>query len=239
MGLDYTVRDQEISLKEINFKKVDKSLLEYFLTTGTKGEVRSFIKEYFMQFGDDNVKTNMICQYITLDICFCCINLMERLGYESDEILHEFDDINSMTSGATTKKIISNIENMILIVFEYRDMSAIKKYNVLITNAKKYINENYLNSRLNSVADYVKMSPSHFSVVFKQETGLTFIDYLTEVRMKYAKELLRCTSKRIVEIGKLVGYKDSHYFNTLFRKNMGCTPLQYRKQNEFVPVCLR
>jgi len=83
---------------------------------------------------------------------------------------------------------------------------------------------------LNEVAAQVNLSPSHFSVVFSQETGQTFKEYLTEVRIKKAKELLRMTTLRSAEISYQVGYSDPHYFSYVFRKNTGATPSEFRLQ---------
>jgi len=66
------------------------------------------------------------------------------------------------------------------------------------------------------------------SMIFSQQTGQTFIKYLTDYRMNKAKELLRGTSMRSSEISLEVGYKDPHYFSYLFKKTQGMTPTQYR-----------
>ena len=94
----------------------------------------------------------------------------------------------------------------------------------------KYIDKNYADEdlSLNVLASHVNFSPNHLSMVFSQQTGKTFIKYLTDFRMSKAKELLRCTGKRSSEISLEVGYKDPHYFSYLFKKTQGMTPTQYR-----------
>ncbi len=82
---------------------------------------------------------------------------------------------------------------------------------------------------LNRVAHVANVSANHFSALFSQNMGQTFIEYLTSLRMDKAKELLRCTSKRSSEIAGEVGYKDAHYFSYLFKKTQGMTPSEYRK----------
>ena len=83
---------------------------------------------------------------------------------------------------------------------------------------------------LNMVAAEVNLSPSHFSTVFGQEMGETFVEYLTRIRMEKAKELLRTTGKKVTEIAFEVGYRDAHYFSNLFKKTQGCTPGEYRSR---------
>ena len=80
------------------------------------------------------------------------------------------------------------------------------------------------------------MSANHFSALFSQEMQQTFIEYLTQLRMNKAKELLRCSDKRSGEIALEVGYKDPHYFSFLFKKTQGCTPSEYRNQKGITSV---
>ena len=95
----------------------------------------------------------------------------------------------------------------------------------------KYIENNYANEELslNTVASHVNFSPNHLSTVFSQQTGQTFIKYLTDYRMNKAKEMLRCSSKKSSVIAQEVGYKDPHYFSYLFKKTQNMTPTQYRE----------
>ncbi|WP_025676740.1 AraC family transcriptional regulator [Paenibacillus massiliensis] len=92
-----------------------------------------------------------------------------------------------------------------------------------------YMNENYMhNISLDSCADYTGTSPFVLSKWFKKVTGKNFIDYLTELRLDKAKELLRDTSLLINDVAVQVGYQHS-YFNRIFKKQEGMTPTHYRK----------
>ena len=102
-----------------------------------------------------------------------------------------------------------------------------------ISRARAYLSEHYAdpNLMLQDVAGEVHLSQSHFSTVFAQETGLTFTQYLTALRIGKAKELLEATEMRSSQIAQEVGYKDSHYFSYLFKKTTGMTPGEYRRQS--------
>jgi two-component system response regulator YesN len=80
------------------------------------------------------------------------------------------------------------------------------------------------------VAAQANLSASHFSVVFSQETGQTFKEHLTEIRINKAKELLRMTSLRSADIAYQVGYNNPHYFSSVFKKNTGFSPIEFRSQ---------
>ena len=115
-----------------------------------------------------------------------------------------------------------------------RDSLSQDKYSRLLEEAHQYVRQNYANEEisLNTVASHVGISPGYFSTVFRQETGGTFIEYLTGIRMEKARELLRCTNKKTSEIAYDVGYRDSHYFSYIFKKTQGMTPKEYRGERK-------
>ncbi|MEG0109132.1 MAG: AraC family transcriptional regulator, partial [Lachnospiraceae bacterium] len=99
-----------------------------------------------------------------------------------------------------------------------------------------YIEENYKSSdiSLNSVCDYLSISTSYFSMIFKNYTGETFIEALTKKRMEKAKLLLINTALKTYEIADEVGYSDPHYFSSIFKKATGETPTVYAKRKRMV-----
>ena len=103
--------------------------------------------------------------------------------------------------------------------------------------ARLYIAEHFTDSNLmlQDVARAVGMSESRLSTVFAQESGKTFTEYLTGLRLARAKELLAKTDKRGSQIALEAGYNDAHYFSYIFKKNTGMTPGEYRAQNQNEP----
>lgn len=100
----------------------------------------------------------------------------------------------------------------------------------VVEKAKKYILDNYQEEiRLETVAKAVHLSPSYFSALFKKTTGCSFAKYLTRTRITKAKELLENTEFSITEIALQVGFNEPAYFTAVFRRNVGMTPLLYRK----------
>ncbi|WHY72038.1 response regulator transcription factor [Fictibacillus enclensis] len=83
---------------------------------------------------------------------------------------------------------------------------------------------------LKGVADKVYLSPSYFSKMFKEETGMTFVEYLSFVRVQKAKSLLRMSTLPIEVIANNAGFANSGYFATTFKKLTGITPSDYREQ---------
>lgn len=104
-----------------------------------------------------------------------------------------------------------------------------------IQKAAKYIVDNYSkNITLTNTAQYINMSSAYFSKKFKEVTGFGFKEYLLNLRIKKACELLLETKYSITEIAYESGFNDSNYFGDVFKKNMGLSPLQYRKNREYI-----
>lgn len=102
-----------------------------------------------------------------------------------------------------------------------------------IHRAVEYINQNYADElmSLQQICRHTLMSTSYFSLVFKQHTGETFVEYLTRIRMTKAKELLHNSSLKLYEIAEQVGYKDPNYLSIVFKKHTGITPKDYRDKS--------
>ncbi|MCY9670185.1 response regulator [Paenibacillus alginolyticus] len=87
------------------------------------------------------------------------------------------------------------------------------------------------NLSLESVAEVVGVHPVTLSRIFKQQTGMNFVRYIVRRRMRDAQSMLLKTDKKINEISEEIGYVDYRYFRTLFKKEFGLTPSEYRKRN--------
>jgi len=99
-----------------------------------------------------------------------------------------------------------------------------------IRMAQEYVNENFAsNIAIQEIASMVYLSTNYFSATFKAQTGMTFLDYLTMVRIEESKKLLRNSLLNVSEIAHSVGYSDEKYFSKLFMKKVGVKPIQYRK----------
>ena len=233
MGSVRQENNGRIDVTKILSKKREHELVERFLKNGTTEEVDSFLDELFQGIGEQNCKSLLYRQYVVMDLFFCASDFLDNLGIETDNLPEECRDINQIVEKAcdaeTLRKLIGVLftETMIL-----RDGHSRKKYSKLLEDAKAFIDQNYPHEEmsLNMVAAQVNISPSYFSTIFSSEMGQTFVEYLTQVRLEKAKELLMCSNMRTAEIGYEVGYKDSHYFSYIFKKMVGCSPKEYRNR---------
>lgn len=226
-----TVHKKNEDLKDINISNMDRKLLEDFLKVGDSEEAGPFLDTYFEKIGVGNYSSLMFRQYLMVDMFFCVSKFLEGLGSGSQEIMDKFGDVEEIKMRIhSTQQMFQYMKELFTEAMKFRDSLSHDKYSSLLEEAQKYVRQNYSSNEisLNMVASHVGISPSYFSTIFRQETGSTFTEYLTEIRMEKAKELLRCTNKKTSEIAYDIGYKDAHYFSYIFKKTQGLTPKDYR-----------
>lgn len=98
----------------------------------------------------------------------------------------------------------------------------------VIKMAKKYIDENFdKDISLHDLGKHVNMNSAYFSRIFKQVTNKNFIDYLTDIRIEKAKQLVLNGNFKVSEIAEKVGYRSVSYFGRIFKQATGCTPREY------------
>ncbi len=220
-------KTDNISLGDLTPGGFDKARIEVFLKTGNREETEIFIDEFLDSSGVDMMHSDLIRQYLIMDTFFCVQRFVEMLGKGKEEIpALESSDVLGFDKKQSRDYIVSIINKAI----ELREGVSNSRHKGAVEEAIRYMEENFADPdlSLNSVAAYSNFSPNYMSMVFAQETGQTFVKYLTDFRMNKAKELLRCTSKSGSDISYDVGYKDPHYFSYLFKRTQGMTPTQYR-----------
>ncbi|CAM3991915.1 response regulator [Cohnella lubricantis] len=106
-----------------------------------------------------------------------------------------------------------------------------KTSDVLMLSAKDYIERNLSSDlSIDMLADYLGISGSYFSLLFKQHFGDTFVEYVTKQRMEMAKSMLALSDKSVTHIGQMVGYGERRYFTRVFSKYTGMLPSEYRER---------
>lgn len=213
--------------------KLDKTAVENYLRCGAKDEFDRFFHAYLQPLSETTLKSSLIKNYIFVDVILATTKLIHELGGEIDKVIPELNSIEAILSNVNSVEQLRNEAHKIISIgLAYRDNHPNGQHTHLIRQAREYIEHHYANPdlSLNEVAAQANLSASHFSAVFSQETHQTFKEYLTEIRISKAKELLRMTTLRSAEIADQVGYNDPHYFSSVFKKNTGLSPIEFRSQ---------
>lgn len=116
-----------------------------------------------------------------------------------------------------------------LLLMGLGDLSG-KRHSAVISSAVDYIHQHYMeNISLTGTAEAVHKSSSYFSCIFKKEMGVNFNEYLNQIRIEKAKQLLRMPDAAVYQVAEKVGFRDYKYFTKVFRKLCGCSPGEYGK----------
>ena len=228
-----TLDDIEIT----SFGEIEKTrtMLEKFLNNGAEDEIDEFVDVYINELPEENLKSVLMRQYIIMDAYIVMMSFCEKIEGIEGEMQAQSEELkNSMKTIQTLEEIKNYIRMLLKKIIGVRDTISGRRYSDIIEIAKDQIRKTYMSDEisLNTIAAEVGMSPSYFSSIFRKEMGKTFVEYLTEIRMDRAKELLMCSSMKTSEIGYEVGYKDPHYFSYIFKKTQNCTPKEFRARGK-------
>lgn len=104
--------------------------------------------------------------------------------------------------------------------------------NGIVLNAIAYIREHYREAvGLQDVAQCCNVSPEYLSRIFKEETGVKFVDFLANFRISMGKRMLATGNYKVAEVAEATGFNDQKYFQKVFKKICGISPAEYKKEN--------
>ncbi|HEX7066379.1 MAG TPA: response regulator transcription factor [Bacillales bacterium] len=202
---------------ETDMVKVEKQLLEAVKDGDSDGALSAF-ERYVPELRDSPEKMQNRLESLS----FMLGKLAEEMGISAQvtPLYKEWVDTFQMREWARVQ-VARTVEKIRL----WQSESA----HSLLEEARQYIDSHYNESiTLERVSAHVDLSPYYFSKLFKEHNGVTFIEYLTEVRIRKAKALLKSTRMSLKEICFEAGYHDPNYFSRVFKKSTGRSPSQYR-----------
>ena len=170
---------------------------------------------------------------LTIDpLCKLCLDSLDLMEFEARGngiVLEHAEELRSRLQQCTTLETAREV--MVEAAKQCSlPMDELQPKSKNICLAVEYINAHYAEQlSLEQVAAQVYLNPDYFSRVFKTETGQTFINYLTDVRLQHSVQLLENTALRIQTIAQQVGYYNASYFSTTFKKKYGVSPYEYRR----------
>ncbi|PWW00903.1 two-component system response regulator YesN [Paenibacillus cellulosilyticus] len=211
---------------------MDRQRFISFLKVGVPAEADSFIREYLSPLHRIDWSAASYGRYVLNDLTVECWQAAREL-LRSPELTTE--ENQRFTQALAEVRSSEDAVRYLLLVAEqfwtWRSQAA-GRYSDQLREIKSFIDAHIGNDKLSlqDAAAHVRMSPSHLSKVFAQETGETFIEYVMQMRIRKAMELLLSTNDKTYEVAFKVGYNDAHYFSGVFRKATGMTPRDFRKR---------
>lgn len=213
---DYLVTEKHL-IESVRLRKVDA--YDYF----------SLLMDWLRPF-NDVTKRSKILEILVL--AHHAISLDNQSDLKPLDYIGVVDDMMNYNGD---QLIDYGYQLFIYITSYVKPQNSIDYTNHIVKATKEYLEIHYTEDiSLEDMAEHVNISPQYFSKLIKKTTGFNFIDWLSMLRVKKAKELLTNSNFTVKEVCFMVGYKDPNYFSRIFKKRIGITPSEYVKANSFL-----
>jgi len=220
----------ETGIKGTVFSGEYRSQLLMNIRTADEDEVFRLITQIFSKMRHENIH-HQILYVVCIEMVAVCMEAIVEMGLSIEEIIkqHSFNIIEDIQSLKSIDEIESWIKGMFKHTLCTIKRNKITKASRLIEEVKEYINNNYQSSELSidEIAKHLYVNYAHLCFIFKRDTGITINEYLTEFRIRKAKELFDSGNTLVLDVAGKVGYADASYFGKCFKKYYGLAPSKY------------
>lgn len=205
---------------EIINKKWNNQLVEFAIENIVNEDFKDITNKIVSMDENNNV-------IIIIDIYD--INKWINYGQDIQKKIGSYLKFDVVIEQGYTKKGIIDVKDVYNKILD--GVNKRKKYSKLVLYTINYLNSNYYlnNININDIAKYFEVTSSYLSKVLKKETGLSFIEYLTSIRINKAMDIMKDPTIKIYDVAELVGYSNQHYFCRAFKKIIGVSPMEYKK----------
>ena len=218
-----------LSLSEADIKNI-----EYYARFGTESEIRNVVESIKLNALRDNKAITSYHLYI-INMMNVLVNFANSVDADLNEII-EGDILNKMIQFRSLDQMFDWVLSLLLKLREINLNTKMTNSRKMLDKAVSYIDSNYQDSGISmeKVCEEFGISVSYLSLLFKKDKESTFVKYLTNVRIEKAKELLKLTGDRVVEVAEKCGFNDVYYFSHCFKKYIGVSPKKYREEQNTV-----
>ncbi|WP_438446960.1 helix-turn-helix domain-containing protein [Gorillibacterium sp. sgz5001074] len=195
---------------------------------------RQLLEELFVRFTEEQVKDEDIHMMLSM-----LIQMLDReLGQLSEGLKRVFGLLSlegyygEIKTGTTLDEVREVMLKWLAEIYRiYVSVNESKSYRAMISEMRVYIEENFDNPDLSlkHLSDRFQISDKYASYLFKEEFDMRFVDFLAQLRMRRAEQLLTTTEDSLQDIAEQVGYANSISFGRVFKRVVGMTPGDYRK----------
>lgn len=225
--------DDYLTIKDNDYLLSDnkKKLLESLLKTGDSAASVAAVKNIFAELKERKIIRAKI-EAVSIEVLLVLINVLKALKkYDQTDLTNKGIDRFFAECGVYDD-YVKLLSARILQVCEAATRNETDSGRTIIKKIVSIIDEEYYRDiKLNDIADEYYINTSYLSQLFLQEMKKNFKQYLCEVRISNAKNLLENTSFPVSRIAEMIGYNDRAYFSKAFMKVVGTTPAQYRAEN--------
>lgn len=231
MGKGQVIFIQDIGQNLDNTSRYPEELekdIVFAVKNGDKSRIHPYIVEYFGTYME---KLEVeYTRWASMKLLYAVSLGVTNSGGKIKEIIGQEAELWECLSGFDTLKEIQEwVEGILVKIVDSIIEKSSNKNKPIIDRILEYLNGHYSeNFSLKKLAEEIYLSPNYICSLFKQEMGKNISDYLTDIRIEKAKELLKDHTKKVYEISNMLGFVDSRYFNKVFRKYTGMNLTEYR-----------
>lgn len=208
-----------------------RDLLESYIRNKNEEAIRNSLHEIFMEFGQSGYDNFRIIGY---DIYFIIVKLLRENDKDTEIGYTMFEQLGRIIASNRDLGYIEEwFAGQLIEVSKMFERGKRSYGKTVVEEIKDYVETNYSKDiSLGSIAARFYINTSYLSQIFKKEMNIKFIDYITNIRLGKAKELLLETDLSVNEVAEAIGYSDTRYFREVFVRYMKETPAQFRKNSQ-------
>ena len=226
------IQDVEKNIEyNLQFNNEDERMFLNSIKVASENEIKEVIQQIFVNIEKSLLPFNKYRIYL-MEIMTSMFKLLYSYNCNIDEIFGEdFNCYDYLSKFNSLSDIKSWFLEKSLKINKFIKSERVHSSMILVEEAKEYIRNNYMDSDISveKLCSKLHISPAYFSTIFKKETDMSFVNYLTEVRLEEAIKLLNTTDSKTYIIAEKVGYPEANYFSYVFKKKFKVSPSKYRK----------
>ncbi|MBU3113986.1 helix-turn-helix domain-containing protein [Clostridium lacusfryxellense] len=215
--------------QDVDLNKMQKDI-RFLLNSGNKEDIREYVDSILEC---SSGKTDKKC---IENLCFSVIMCIVFVLNENNEVLNScYKDVDLIWEKIFRFETIGDarewIKKLVISANEKILSKSSSKYKLIVEEIKKFAKKNYMKGiNIETISDNLNYTPNYLSYVFKKESGETIADYISNLKIEKAKEMLLDIRYKIYDISKSLAFSNAAYFCSVFKKVTSMTPNEYRER---------
>ena len=229
-GTIYIGDMEPVNRGKLQLNQKDEAELEKCIKFGTPKAIEEEVQRLAERMDDIRVHASQYQVYM-LSLVNCITRLIQQYDMDLRQVFDMDGGLMKLLGGGQKREEFTAW--LTQVACRMNETITCRRNNTtrqVIEDAKNYIQEHYQEPNLSveMICRQFSMSPAYFSTMFRKETGITCVAYLTDVRLNKAVELLNQTNDKTYMIAQKVGYQEQNYFSYVFKKKFGVSPTKFR-----------
>ncbi len=216
---------------QLQFDEQEETAMLNSIKVASEENIKEAISKLIEKFEDLVLPYNQYRIYL-MEIMTSILKLVQAYNLDMNEIFGtNFNCYSFLENFNSLEEIKKWYISIAIKINGLIKRERINSSRLLVEKAKNFVKKNYsdFDISVEKLCSYLHVSPTYFSTIFKKETDTNFVNYLTDIRLKEAVNLLNTTDEKTYIIATKVGYAEPNYFSYVFKKKFGVSPSRYRK----------